>query len=62
MPLSKQISPRQFGLVRGHILTTNRRFQKMGRWRIARMFMNTALNSWNDRYLLQDQNYWKECS
>ncbi len=59
--LSKQVSPRRFGVVRGHILTTNRRFQKMGHWRIARMFMKTALNSWNYRYFLQDQNYWKEC-
>jgi glycosyltransferase involved in cell wall biosynthesis len=58
--LSKQVSPRRFGVVRGHILTTNRRFQKMGRWRIARMFMKTALNSWNYRYFLQDQNYWEE--
>jgi glycosyltransferase involved in cell wall biosynthesis len=58
--LSKQVSPRRFGVVRGHVLTTNRRFQKMGHWRIARMFMKTALNSWNYRYFLQDQNYWKE--
>ncbi len=58
--LSKQVSPRRFGVVRGHILTTNRRFEKMGHWRIAQMFMRTALNSWNYRYFLQDQNYWKE--
>lgn len=58
--LSKQVSPRRFGVVRGHILTTNRRFQKMGHWRIARMFMKTALNSWNYQYFLRDQNYWKE--
>jgi glycosyltransferase involved in cell wall biosynthesis len=58
--LSKQVSPRRFGVVRGHVLTTNRRFQNMGHWRIVRMFMKTALNSWNYRYFLQDQNYWKE--
>jgi glycosyltransferase involved in cell wall biosynthesis len=58
--LSKQVSPRRFGLVRGHVLTTNRRFQKMGHWRIARMFMKTALNSWNYQYFLRDQEYWKE--
>ncbi len=58
--LSKQVSPRRFGVVRGHILTTNRRFEKMGHWRIAGMFMKTALNSWNYQYFLRDQNYWKE--
>lgn len=58
--LSKQVSPRRFGLVRGHVLTTNRRFQKMGHWRIARMFLRTALNTWNYSYFLQDQNYWNE--
>jgi len=58
--LSKQVSPRRFGLVRGHVLTTNRRFRKMGHLRIARMFVKTALNSWNYQYFLRDQGYWKE--
>ncbi len=58
--LSKQVSPRRFGVVRGHILTSNRRFRKMGHLRIARMFVKTALNSWNYQYFLRDQQYWKE--
>ena len=58
--LSKQVSPRKFGIVRGKVLTTNRRFKKMGHLRIARMFVKTALNSWNHDYFLRDQNYWTE--
>ena len=58
--LSKQVSPRRFGVVRGYVLTSNRRFRKMGHWRIARMFLKTALNTWNYNYFLRDQGYWKE--
>lgn len=58
--LSKQVSPRRFGVVRGHVLTTNRRFRKMGHWRIARMFLKTAINTWNYDYFLRDHGYWKE--
>lgn len=58
--LSKQVSPRRFGVVRGHVLTSNRRFRKMGHWRIARMFLKTAFNTWNYEYFLRDHGYWKE--
>ena len=58
--LSKQVSPRRFGIVRGNILTTNRRFRKMGHAKIATMFLRTALNSWNDSYFLRDHGYWGE--
>ena len=58
--LSKQVSPRRFGIVRGSVSTTNRRFQKMGHMKIVRMFLKTALNSWNEAYFLQDHHYWKE--
>lgn len=58
--LSKLISPRRFGIVRGHVLTSNRRFKKMGRVRIAKMFLNTALHTFDREYFLRDQGYWKE--
>lgn len=58
--LTKQVSPRRFGIVRGHILTSNRRFQKMGHLRIARMFVNTALHTWSRDYFLRDQRYWEQ--
>jgi len=58
--LSKQVSPRRFGIVRGSVSTTNRRFQKMGHLKIVRMFLKTALNTWNENYFLRDHEYWKE--
>lgn len=58
--LSKQVSPRRFGIVSGHILTSNRRFQKTGRRRMIWMFVKTTLNTFNDGYFLKDQNYWIE--
>jgi len=57
--LSKQVARRRFGLVRGKILTTNRRFQKMGHVKVLRMFLRTMLNSWNENYFLLDQKYWQ---
>ncbi len=58
--LSKQVSPRRFGIVRGSVSTTNRRFQKMGHMKIVRMFLKTAINTWNESYFLRDHHYWKE--
>lgn len=58
--LSKQVSPRRFGIVRGSVSTTNRRFQRMGHFKIVRMFLKTALNTWNENYFLRDHQYWKE--
>jgi glycosyltransferase involved in cell wall biosynthesis len=57
--LSKQVSPRRFGIVSGRVFTTNRRFRKMGHLRIATMFFKTALNTWNPSYFLRDHQYWK---
>jgi glycosyltransferase involved in cell wall biosynthesis len=56
--LSKKVARKRFGIVRGRIHTTNRRFKKMGHIKIARMFLKTAFNTWNDRYFLRDQHYW----
>lgn len=56
--LSKMVARRRFGIVGGRIHTTNRRFKKMGHLKIARMFLKTAFNTWNDRYFLRDQHYW----
>lgn len=56
--LSKQIARGRFGIVRGSVLTTNRRFRKMGRFRMVRLFLRTALNTWNDSFFLRDHKYW----
>lgn len=56
--LSKKVARCKFGILPGHVLTTNRRFQKMGHWQVVKLFLKTALNTWNDRYFLEDQHYW----
>jgi glycosyltransferase involved in cell wall biosynthesis len=57
--LSKQIARSRFGIVRGGVYTTNRRFQKMGHLRVARLFLKTAVNYWNENYFLRDHKYWQ---
>lgn len=56
--LSSQVERKRFGIVRGGVYTTNRRFQKMGRFRMTMMFLRTALNFWNEDYFLRDHKYW----
>ena len=58
--LSKQVARSKFGIVRGGVYTTNRRFQKMGHFRVARLFLETAMNSWNEKFFLRDHKYWAE--
>ena len=57
--LSKQVARRKFAIVRGGVYTTNRRFQKMGHLRVARLFLKTAFNYWNEQHFLRDHNYWQ---
>jgi glycosyltransferase involved in cell wall biosynthesis len=56
--LSQKVSRRRFGIVRGHVVTTNRRFKKMGHFRLARLFLNTALHTHNEGFYLRDHKYW----
>jgi glycosyltransferase involved in cell wall biosynthesis len=58
--LSKGVPKLRFRIVRGRVLTTNRRFQKLGHWTMVRMFVRTMMHSWDDEYFLQDHNYWTE--
>ena len=58
--LSKGVARTRFRIVRGKVLTTNRRFQKLGHRRMVWMFFKTMLHSWNDKYFLRDQGYWEE--
>ena len=57
--LSKQVARTKFGIVRGGVYTTNRRFQKMGHARVARLFLATAFNFWNKNFFLRDHKYWE---
>ncbi len=58
--LSKQVARKKFAVIRGAVMTSNRRFRKVGHLRIAGMFFLTALNSGNQCYFLRDQGYWEE--
>lgn len=56
--LSQKVARRRFGIVRGHVVTTNRRFKKMGHFRLARLFLNTALHTHSEGFYLRDHKYW----
>lgn len=58
--LSKKVRNSKFGIVRGCVHTTNRRFRNMGRMKILGLFLKTMLNTWNDNYFLRDQGYWRQ--
>ena len=58
--LSKGVHRNRFCIVRGRILTTNRRFRKLGHGRMIWMFLKTMLHTWDDKYFLKDQGYWGE--
>jgi len=57
--LSKQVARSKFGIVPGGVYTTNRRFQKMGHAKVAKLFFAAAFNSWNERFFLRDHKYWE---
>ncbi len=56
--LSKRVARRKFRVVSGGVYTTNRRFQRMGHARVARLFFATAFNFWNKKFFLRDHKYW----
>jgi glycosyltransferase involved in cell wall biosynthesis len=56
--LSQKVARSRFGIVPGRVLTTNRRFQKMGHFRLVRLFLNTALHTRNESFFLRDHKYW----
>ena len=58
--LSKKVANWRFGIVRGCIHTTNRRFRSIGRMKMLGLFLKTMFNTWNDSYFLHDHGYWKQ--
>src|SRR5205807_24967 len=56
--LSQKVAPRRFRIVSGCVLTTNRRFMKMGHFKLVRLFLNTALHTRNESFFLRDHQYW----
>jgi len=57
--LRKQVKSRKFGILPGRVMTTNRRFKKMGHMKIIWMFFWTVLNSFNKQHFLRDHGYWQ---
>jgi glycosyltransferase involved in cell wall biosynthesis len=58
--LSQQVEQKRFAIVRGGVYTTNRRFKRMGHLKVGLLFLNTALNYWNEKYFLRDHKYWAD--
>jgi len=58
--LSRRVPILRFGIGRGHILTSNRRFVKIGRFHMIFIFWRTALNTFNKNWFLKDLDYWRE--
>jgi len=58
--LSKGVARQRFRIVKGKVLTTNRRFQKLGHGRMVFMFFQTMMHSWDEEYFLRDRGYWGE--
>ncbi len=59
--MTQQFERKRFRVIRGGILSTNRRFQKMGHATIIRYFMNTALHRSQPDYFRSKlhQGYWE---
>jgi glycosyltransferase involved in cell wall biosynthesis len=59
--LTRQIERRRFRVIRGGIYTTNRRFRRMGRGTILRMFLKTALHGRQPDYFRNTLHraYWE---
>ncbi|MBZ5598890.1 MAG: glycosyltransferase [Acidobacteriia bacterium] len=57
--LSQKVARSRFRVLRGKVLTTNRRFKKMGHFKLIRLFLNTALHSLSESYYLRDHGYWR---
>ena len=58
--LSKKVALWRFGIVRGCIHTTNRRFRNMGYFKVMGLFVKTMLMAWNENYFMHDRGYWEQ--
>lgn len=57
--LSQKVARNRFAVLPGCVETTNRRFKKMGHFKLVRLFLKTAVNTWNEGYYLRDHKYWQ---
>jgi glycosyltransferase involved in cell wall biosynthesis len=58
--LSKGVARRKFAIVPGKVITTNRRFRKVGHGKMVWLFAKTMIHSWDEGYFLRDHGYWEE--
>jgi glycosyltransferase involved in cell wall biosynthesis len=56
--LSKQVGWRRFRVIPGGVKTSDRRFQKMGYWKLIKLFAQTALFSHRESQFTKDHGYW----
>jgi glycosyltransferase involved in cell wall biosynthesis len=56
--LSKQVGWRRFRVIPGGVKTSDRRMQKMGYWKLAKLFFTTALFSSRDSQFTKNHGYW----
>lgn len=59
--LTRQFRRSRFRVIRGGVVSTNRRFRKMGHWNIVRAFLTTALHSRRPDYFRNPihKTYWE---
>lgn len=57
--LTKQIPGNRFEIVSGNVLTTNRRFKKIGYWKAIKLFVGTTIHRNDAQYFYTDKGYWK---
>jgi glycosyltransferase involved in cell wall biosynthesis len=56
--LSQKVARRKFAVVLGGVFTTNRRFSKMGYFRVVSLFLSTAWHTHSEGHFLKDHGYW----
>jgi len=57
--LSKKVNWKRFRVVSGGVATSDRRMQKMGYWKLVKLFFLTALFSHREEQFTKDHGYWK---
>ena len=56
--LSSMVNPKKFSLVNSYVYTDDRRFKKMGNFKIIKYFISNILNRNNKNYFKKDIGYW----
>ncbi|MDO8469943.1 MAG: glycosyltransferase [bacterium] len=58
--LTKRVPPKRFAVVPGRVYTSGRRFRKIGRWGMVRLFVQTALRAHDSAYFTSERHrrYW----